>query len=62
MEEWMNDLFEKLFENNYYSFNILPYLNKQGYNIEDIPTLSHVSSFDRGSIFSHVYRENIRRI
>jgi hypothetical protein len=62
LEEWMNDLFEKMFEKNYYLFNVLPYLNKQGYSIEDIPTLSHVSSFDRGSIFSNIYRENIRRV
>ncbi len=62
LEEWMNDLFEKMFEKNYYSFNILPYLNKQGYHIEDIPTISHMVAFDRGSIFNQVYRENIRRI
>ena len=61
LEEWMNDLFEQIFNKTYYTFNILPYLNKQGYNIEDIPTLSNVS-FDRGSIFTQIYRENIRRV
>jgi hypothetical protein len=62
LEEWMNDMFENMFNKNYYTFNILPYLNKQGYNIEDIPTLSHITSFDRGAIFSQVYREDIRRV
>lgn len=61
LEEWMNDLFENVFNKTYYTFNILPYLNKQGYNIEDIPTISNIS-FDRGSIFTQIYRENIRRI
>jgi len=62
LEEWMNDMFENMFNKNYYTFNILPYLNKQGYNIEEIPTLSHITSFDRGAIFSQVYREDIRRV
>uniref|UniRef100_A0A6C0HW83 ADP ribosyltransferase domain-containing protein n=1 Tax=viral metagenome TaxID=1070528 RepID=A0A6C0HW83_9ZZZZ len=62
LEEWMNDMFENMFNKNYYTFNILPYLNKQGYNIEEIPTLSHITSFDRGAIFSQVYRDNIRRV
>ncbi len=62
LEEWMNEMFENMFNKNYYTFNILPYLNKQGYHIEDIPTLSHITSFDRGAIFSQVYRENIRRV
>ena len=62
LEEWMNSYFENIFEKNYYTFNIIPYLTKKGYTIEDIPTFKHVSSFDRGSIFKHIYRDNIRRV
>ena len=58
----MNEQFENIFKKNYYTFNIIPYLNKMGYSIEDIPTLKHVSSFDRGDIFKHVFNDNIRRI
>jgi hypothetical protein len=62
LEEWMNDNFDDIFKKNYYTFNIIPYLNKNGYNIEDIPTLKHISNYDRGDIFKHIYVDNIRRI
>ena len=62
LEEWMNEQFENIFKKNYYTFNIIPYLNKMGYNIEDIPTLKHISSIDRGDIFKHVFNDKIRRI
>ena len=61
LEEWMNDSFDNIFNKNYYTFNIIPYLNKEGYDIEDIPTFKHISTFDRGDIFKQVYIDNIRR-
>jgi len=61
LEEWMNDLFENIFQKNYYTFNIIPYLNKKGYNIEDIPAFKHISTFERGDIFNHIFVDNIRR-
>jgi hypothetical protein len=61
LEEWMNDSFDNIFNKNYYTFNIIPYLNKQGYNIEDIPTFKHISIFERGDIFKQIYIDNIRR-
>jgi hypothetical protein len=61
LEEWMNNSFDNIFNKNYYTFNIIPYLNKQGYDIEDIPTFKHISTFERGDIFKQVYIDNIRR-
>ncbi len=51
----------KYFEKNYYTFNIIPYLNKNGYHIEDIPTFKHVSTNDRGDVFKQIFIDNIRR-
>ncbi len=62
LEQWMNDNFEDVFNKNYYTFNIIPYLNNKGYSIEDIPTFKHISTFDRGDIFKNVFMDNFRRI
>ncbi len=61
LEEWMNSKFDNIFNKNYFTFNIIPYLNKNGYHIEDIPKLTHISSFDRGDIFKNVFIDNVRR-
>ncbi len=61
LEEWMNDSFNDVFNKNYYSFNIIPYLNNKGYNIEELPTFKHVSVFERGDIFKNVFIDNVRR-
>ncbi len=61
LEEWMNSKFDNIFNKNYFTFNIIPYLNKNGYHIEDIPTLKHISSFERGDIFKNVFIDNVRR-
>lgn len=62
LEEWMNYTFDNIFEKNYYTFNIIPFLNKEGYHITDIPTFKHVEKFERGDIFNRVFIDNIRRI
>jgi hypothetical protein len=61
LEEWMNDNFNDVFNKNYYSFNVIPYLNNKGYNVEELPTFKHVSSFERGDIFKNVFIDNVRR-
>ncbi len=61
LEEWMNSKFDNIFNKNYFTFNIIPYLNKNGYHIEDIPTLKHISSFERGDIFKNIFIDNVRR-
>ena len=61
LEEWMNNYFNDIFNKNYYSFNVVPYLNNKGYNIEEIPTFKHVSVFDRGDIFKNVFIDSVRR-
>jgi hypothetical protein len=61
MEEWINNEFDNLFDNIYYTFNLINYLEKQGYDVVDLPTIKHVSSFDRGEIFRTVFMDNIRR-
>jgi hypothetical protein len=61
LEEWMNSKFDNIFNKNYYTFNIIPYLNKNGYHIEDIPELKHSSTFERGDIFKNVFIDNVRR-
>ena len=43
-------------------FNIILYLEKQGYNITDFPTFKHISTFDRGDLFNKVFNDNIRRL
>jgi hypothetical protein len=62
MEEWFNNTFDNVFIRAYYTFNIINYLAKNGYDVVEIPTFKHVSSFDRGDLFKLVYNENIRRI
>lgn len=62
LEEWMNDNFNDVFNKNYYSFNIIPYLNNKGYNIEDFPSFKHVVTFERGDIFKNVFVDSVRRI
>jgi hypothetical protein len=61
LEEWMNDNFNDVFNKNYYSFNVIPYLNNKGYNIEELPTFKHVISFERGDIFKNVFIDSVRR-
>ena len=61
LEEWMNDNFNNIFNKNYYTFNIIPFLNKEGYHIEDIPSFNHISTYDRGDAFKQIFVDNIRR-
>ncbi len=61
LEEWMNEIFENLFNNAYFSFNIVSYLEKLGYNIIDMPDFKHISLYDRGDLFRTVFHDNIRR-
>ena len=61
LEEWMNAQFNDMFKKAYYTFNIISYLEKQGYSIVDMPTFKHVSTFDRGDLFKIVFNDNIRR-
>ena len=62
MKEWMDDNFDNISSTTYYTFNIIFYLEKQGYNITDFPTFKHISTFDRGDLFNRVFNDNIRRI
>ncbi len=61
LEEWMNAQFNDMFKKAYYTFNIISYLEKQGYDIVDMPTFKHVSTFERGDLFKMVFNDNIRR-
>ncbi len=61
LEEWMNDNFNDVFNKNYYSFNIISYLNNKGYHVEELPTFKHVASFERGDLFKNVFVDNFRR-
>jgi len=62
MIEWIDDNFDNISYTTYYTFNIISYLEKQGYNITDFPTFKHSSTFDRGDLFKRVFDDNIRRI
>ena len=62
LEEWMNYYFNNVFDKIYYTFNIISYLEKQGYAITDLPTFKHVSTFERGDLFKLIFNENVRRI
>lgn len=61
LEEWMNDNFNDIFNKNYYSFNVIPYLNNKGYTIEEMPSFKHISTFERGDIFKNVFVDSVRR-
>jgi hypothetical protein len=61
LEEWMNNLFNNLFNKNYYIFNTISYLKKMGYSIDDTVLFKHTLSRDRGDIFKTIFEENIRR-
>jgi hypothetical protein len=61
MEEWINNIFNNLFDKIYFTFNVIPYLNNQGYRISDFPTIKHITRIDRGDIFKTVFNDNIRR-
>jgi len=61
LEEWMNR-FDNIFKTNYYTFNVIPYLNKNGYEMVDIPKFAHSRTFERGNMFNLIYNDNIRRI
>ncbi len=62
LEEWMNNLFNNLFNKNYYTFNTLSYLKKMGYSTDNIGLFRHTLSRERGDIFKTIFEENIRRI
>lgn len=62
LEEWMNSRFDNIFNLNYYTFNVIPYLNKMGYDMVDIPKFSHSRTFERGNMFNLIYNDNIRRV
>ena len=61
LEEWMNK-FDNIFKTNYYTFNVIPYLNKNGYEMVDIPKFAHSRTFERGNMFNLIYNDNIRRV
>jgi hypothetical protein len=61
LEEWMNR-FDNIFKTNYYTFNVIPYLNKNGYEMVDIPKFAHSRTFERGNMFNLIYNDNIRRV
>jgi hypothetical protein len=61
MEEWFNYNCERLFENNYYTFNINKYLKDNNYDIIEIPKFTHNMERSRGDIFNLIYMDNIRR-
>ncbi len=61
LEEWMNNLFNNLFNKNYYIFNTISYLKKMGYSIDDYSLFRHTLSRERGDIFKTIFEENIRR-
>ncbi len=61
LEEWVNDAFENLFNNAFFTFNCVSYLEKLGYKIIDMPDFKHISLYDRGDLFRTVFHDNIRR-
>ncbi len=61
LEEWMNNLFDNIFNKNYYTFNTMSYLKKMGYSIDDMGIFKHTLSRERGDIFKTIFEENIRR-
>jgi hypothetical protein len=60
LEDWFNFNCEKLFENNYYTFNIKNYLVANNM-IDDIPDFKHTLVQTRGDIFKTIFNDNIRR-
>lgn len=62
LENWMNLTYDNIFKKNYYTLNVIPYLNKHGYDMIDMPKMSHSRTFERGNIFNLIYNDNIRTV
>jgi hypothetical protein len=61
LEEWMNNEFNNLFEKIYFNFNIVAFLKNKGYNINEFPSITHLTTRNRGDIFKIIFEDNIRR-
>ncbi len=61
LEEWMNNIFNNIFNKNYYTLNTISYLKKMGHTIDEIGLFRHTLSRERGDIFKTIFEENIRR-